>query len=70
MKSLTKEKILKGWKQTKYIIVKNKELTAAAFGEAILEILKTEREITLCKSSDTIELHLRTTFKSLTKESE
>ena len=67
MQSLTKEKLLKGWKQSKYIIIKNRELTAAAFGGAILEILKTEDEITLCKSPDTIELHLRTTFKSLTR---
>ena len=67
MQTLTKEKILKGWRVSKYIIIKNKELTAAAFGAAILEILKTEREITLCKSPDTIELHLRTTYKSLTR---
>jgi len=69
-KLLSKETLLKGWKQSKYIIIKDKDLNRRVFGDFILEILEDSKEVTIMSYKGLLELHVKTTFRSLTRKGE
>lgn len=61
------EEILEGWKSTKYVVIKNKDLTAETLGNSILKILQEDKEITITDRSETLDISIKVSFKSLTR---
>ena len=64
---LNSKEILEGWKSTKYVIIKNKDLTALALGTTILKILEEDNEITILNRPETLDLSIKVSFKTLTR---